>query len=84
VEMLTFRPELGAESPLWDSRGHMVWLDSLPLPQPLQAHLAAWAAEASDLDDGLSREGRRLFQQLGHYLRSPLYGVRWDLPTDEA
>jgi hypothetical protein len=33
---LIFRPEIGAESPFWSDDGHMVWMDTLPLPDPLR------------------------------------------------
>jgi hypothetical protein len=75
---LVFRPGIGAESPIWDNAGAMVWLDQLPLPVPLQAHLAAWAFSATTVDDdnGLSGEARRLYRQVESYLGDH-YQIRW-------
>ncbi len=36
VRRVVFRAEVGAESPLWDEQGAMIWLDMLPLPPDLQ------------------------------------------------
>jgi hypothetical protein len=76
---LFFRAEDGAESPICNERGHMVWLEQLPLPEPLRAHLSAWAFDAFQTDDdgGLAGEGRRLFRQAETYLRAG-YTLTWD------
>jgi len=87
TDVLLFRPEAGAESPLWNEQGQMVWLDQLPLPQPLRDHLSAWAFDAFQTDDeeGLAGEGRRLLRQVEAYLPAQ-YKVIWDYgdePTND-
>lgn len=58
---VVMRAEVGAESPLWDERGEMVWLDSLGLPPDLQHALTKWADVAWQGDDEvIDAEGRRL------------------------
>ncbi|MCW2541949.1 MAG: hypothetical protein JWN95_3674 [Frankiales bacterium] len=78
-EVLIFRPEIGAESPLWDSTGSMVCLDSVGIPRALQEHLRSWAFNATMGDDesGLSNEGMRLLRQVEFYT-STAYSLRWD------
>ncbi len=74
---LVMRAEIGPESPLWDERGVMVWLDSLPLPRELQDALASWAEVGWEGDDERSdEEGRRLYLQVVEALKP--VEVVWD------
>jgi len=45
LRRLRMRAEVGAESPLWTERGHMVWLDQLPISQDLRDALGHWAEQ---------------------------------------
>jgi hypothetical protein len=74
---LVMRPELGAESPIWDEQGVMVWLDSLPLPPELQHRLTKWAEVGWEGDDdAVNAEGRRLYAEVVHALAPT--DVVWD------
>ncbi len=77
VRRVLFRAEAGAESPLWDEQGAMVWLDMLPLPPDLHDALARWANVGWEGgDEAVDEEGRRLYLQVVDALR-PIEVV-WD------
>ena len=77
-DVLVMRAEIGAESPLWDAAGDLVWLDSLPLPPQLQEELAEWADIAWERSDpAILREGKRLYGEVVQALRGRCRVV-WD------
>ena len=77
-EQLVMRPEIGAESPLWNDRGHMVWLAQLPLEPELRRRLEDWANRAGESDcDAVTVEGRVLYADLTRQL-ADRYEVTWD------
>lgn len=78
--VLLFRPEVGAESPLWEPSGSMVWLHTLGVPPSLVAECEAWAREAADDDTPeLTRKGVELFNRLGELLGNR-YRIAWEGP----
>ena len=55
--------DYGAESPLWDERGTMVWLDQLPLSEGLRQDLSVWASRADKAQwDEVNEWGRGIRQ----------------------
>lgn len=75
---LWMRSEIGAESPFWDHNGHMVSLESLPLPALLRQSLERWTATAWESEDGDVRaEGLRLLEEVVGQLRAT-FRVVWD------
>ena len=80
LPVLLFRPEMGAESPLWEPTGSMVGLATLGLSDALAAECEAWARDAADDDTPeLVRKGFELFNRL-RVLLDPRYNVTWDGP----
>jgi hypothetical protein len=75
-QRLVMRPEIDAESPLWNEQGHMVWLD-LPLGSELRRRLGDWADLACESDDDdVMAEGRALYAELTRQL-GDRYEVVW-------
>jgi len=69
---LWFYADYGAESPFWNDRREMVWLETLSLSEELQEALENWANRAADEwdDPKIIEEGDELFQRAGHELGS--------------
>lgn len=70
AERLTLRPEVGAESPLWNANGEMVPLEDFPLDATLRERLENWTETAWEQDNARvteEAEGFRsdLARQLG-------------------
>ena len=78
--VLLFRPEVGAESPLWDASGFMVWLEAVGIPVALADECEAWARQAVDDDTPeLTRKGFELFNRLRELL-GDRYLIAWEGP----
>ena len=80
---LLFRPEIGAESPLWTPDGVMVWLHQLPLTPALEARLTDWAYRSEDPyadhdEAALDREGRELFAEVTEAFEGTPFQAVWD------
>jgi len=68
-ERLTMRPEVGAESPLWNVDGDMMSLDEFPLDPPLREAIEQWAEAAWERDDaGVMEEAQRFRTELARQL----------------
>ena len=79
-DVLVMRAEVGAESPLWDEKGDLVWLDSLPLSPQLQEELADWADIAWERwDEAVQAQGKRLYGEVARALDGRCLVV-WDHP----
>lgn len=65
ARFLEFRPDYGAESPLWEVGG-MIWPDSLPLSAELVRDLTTWATTAADScnDQAVIAEGRTIWSSV--------------------
>ena len=80
LRRLTMRAEVGAESPLWTERGHMVWLDQLPISEDLQHALGRWAEQVLlTAPEPWQAEGDALYAQVVAEL-GPGYEVVLDVP----
>lgn len=68
----------GAESPIWDQHGDMVWLDSLPIDAELRQSLESWAAKYDEMwdEDDWNEEGKRLCTAVGESL-GDAYVITW-------
>ncbi len=68
-ERLTMRPEIGAESPLWNVDGDMMSLDEFPLDPSLRTAIEQWAETAWERDDaGVREEAQRFRTELARQL----------------
>jgi hypothetical protein len=83
---LTFYPEWGAESPVWEA-GTMVWLDQLPLTGGLAWKLESWAADMGAVYREPSSEaaqeawlarGKELFEEARTELAPHAITLVWD------
>ena len=83
MEHVTFRAELGPESPFWDRDGAMLPCEHLRLNTDLCNELTAWVDRQWDLQDGTpqaiawERHGKELYARVRDAV-----GNRYDLVWD--